>query len=89
MPVPEWRIVGDWFDVCKCTIPCPCTFAQAPTTGGCEGIPATIFSGPECGTGSVATWARATVDEADAFEFKFDWAGKSSKHMAFDWSGPS
>jgi hypothetical protein len=208
--VPAWRIAGDWFDVCKCTIPCPCTFAQAPTTGDCEGILAwhirrghygdveldglnivgvgafegniwegsagvsmgmflderaderqrealgAIFGGhaggwpaqfgamvtevrglefapiefeiaddlawwrvevpgkasgraealtgpttpagervqtlnapgAECGPGSVATWGRATADKADAFGFSFDWAGKSSKHMAFDWSGP-
>ena len=33
-----WRVTGDWFDVCKCAIPCPCTFAQAPTYGDCEGI---------------------------------------------------
>jgi len=36
--VSHWRLVGDWFDVCKCTIPCPCTFAQAPSEGDCEGI---------------------------------------------------
>ena len=36
--VPHWHLVGDWFDVCKCTIPCPCTFAQAPSEGECEGI---------------------------------------------------
>ena len=36
--VPEWRISGDWFDVCKCSVPCPCTFAQPPTEGDCEGI---------------------------------------------------
>jgi hypothetical protein len=36
--VPRWQAVGDWFDVCKCAIPCPCTFAQAPTYGDCEGI---------------------------------------------------
>jgi hypothetical protein len=36
--VPAWRIRGDWFDVCKCTIPCPCTFGQAPSEGDCEGI---------------------------------------------------
>jgi len=36
--IPHWRIAGDWFDVCKCTIPCPCTFAQAPSDGECEGI---------------------------------------------------
>ena len=36
--VPEWRAKGAWFDVCKCSIPCPCTFAQAPSEGDCEGI---------------------------------------------------
>jgi hypothetical protein len=36
--VPRWRIAGDWFDVCNCRIPCPCTFAQAPSEGECEGI---------------------------------------------------
>jgi hypothetical protein len=35
---PAWRVSGDWFDVCKCAIPCPCTFAQPPTYGDCEGI---------------------------------------------------
>jgi len=208
--VPQWRITGDWFDVCKCGIPCPCTFAQAPTYGDCEGILAwhirdghfgevrlddlnivaigyfegniwagdtkatmgiylderadesqrtalqTIFGGQaggwpgqfasmigevrgidyapiefeiaddlaywqaeipgkvearaealtgptappgarvqvhnapgaEVGPGQVATWGRATADRADAFGFSFDWAGRSSKHFPFDWSGP-
>ena len=36
--IPQWRLAGDWFDVCNCTIPCPCTFAQAPSEGNCEGI---------------------------------------------------
>src|SRR6185436_19176420 len=36
--VPDWHLAGDWVDVCKCTIPCPCTFAQAPSEGDCEGI---------------------------------------------------
>jgi hypothetical protein len=36
--VPSWQLAGDWFDVCNCSIPCPCTFAQAPTYGNCEGI---------------------------------------------------
>jgi hypothetical protein len=36
--VPNWHVAGDWFDVCKCMIPCPCTFAQAPSEGDCEGI---------------------------------------------------
>ena len=36
--VPQWHIEGDWFDVCKCNVPCPCEFAQAPTYGDCEGV---------------------------------------------------
>ena len=36
--VQTWRLTGDWFDVCKCTIPCPCTFAQPPSEGDCEGV---------------------------------------------------
>ena len=26
------------FDVCKCNISCPCTFAQTPTYGNCESV---------------------------------------------------
>src|SRR5712692_7746295 len=36
--VPQWHIKGDWFDVCRCNIPCPCEFAQAPTDNHCEGV---------------------------------------------------
>ncbi len=36
--IPNWRVIGDWFDVCSCNIACPCEFAQAPTYGDCEGI---------------------------------------------------
>jgi hypothetical protein len=36
--VPEWRLVGDWFDICSCNIPCPCEFAQPPTNNACQGI---------------------------------------------------
>jgi hypothetical protein len=206
-----WRTKGDWFDVCNCTIPCPCTFAQAPSEGTCEGIlawhiregnygdvrldglnvmalgtfegniwegetkatmgifldeqadeaqrgalqmifggqaggwpgefasmigevrgieyapiefeiaddlafwraeipgrveaRAEALSGPtsptpdarvqlhnapgaEVGPGQVATWGKTTAHRGDAFGFKFEWAGRSSKHFPFDWSGP-
>jgi hypothetical protein len=208
--VSEWRVAGDWFDVCKCAIPCPCTFAQPPTEGDCDGILAwhigeghfgdvalddlnivalaafegniwegakadmamfvderaddgqrealqTIWSGQaggwpgdfaamignmrgmefariefdiaddlgswrveipgrllgevealrgpttpregarvqvhnppgaEVGPGQIATWGRATMDRADAFDFTWERSGKSSKHFPFDWSGP-
>ena len=208
--IPRWHIVGHWFDTCKCSIPCPCTFAQPPTTGDCEGILAwhirkgsygdvpldglsvmalTAFAGNiwegntkaamaifideradelqrdalqmifggrvggwpaifanfigevrgmefaridfhvdddltswraeipgklmssaealggpttppgkrvqvhnaggcETGPGGVATYGKATADRADAFGFKWDRSGRSSKHIGFDWSGP-
>jgi hypothetical protein len=35
---PSWRVRGDWFDVCRCRVPCGCTFAQAPDDGQCDGI---------------------------------------------------
>jgi hypothetical protein len=209
-PIPNWHVVGDWFDVCKCTIPCPCTFAQPPTFGDCDGVLAyhirhghygavqldglnllglgqfvgniwagetrvvlglfideradrpqrealqliwggqaggfpaefakligevrgidyapiefeiasdlaywraeipgrvvaraealtgpmtppgkrvqtTNAPGSEMGPGTVATWGRATADSVDAFGFRWEWAGRSSKHIPFDWSGP-
>lgn len=209
--IPGWHVAGDWFDVCKCSIPCPCTFAQAPSTGDCDGVlayhvrrghygdvgldglnllgvgrftgniwsgetkatmgffideraseaqrralwmiwggqaggfPAQFASligemrgieyvpiqfeiaddlaywraeipgrvvargealtgpmtppgarvqtlnapGSETGPGTVATWGTALADSVDAFGFTWDWAGRSSKHIPFDWSGPA
>ena len=208
--VPRWHVTGDWFDTCNCSIPCPCTFAQPPTTGDCDGIlawhirrgnygdvrldelsvmgliaftgniwegqtkasmamfideqaderqrealqlifggrvggwPAIMGSfigdvrgmefaridfhvdddlaswraeipgkltssaealggpttppgtrvqvhnagGCETGPGGVATYGKATADRADAFGFKWDRTGRSSKHIPFNWSGP-
>jgi hypothetical protein len=34
----SWRVSGDWFDVCRCRVPCGCTFAQAPDEDECDGI---------------------------------------------------
>jgi hypothetical protein len=209
-PIPPWHVDGDWFDACKCNVPCPCTFAQAPTYGDCDGIMAyhirhgnygevrldglsllgvvhfvgniwagetkatlglfldqrasepqrealqLIWSGraggypaefatqigqmlgvqyapieievaddlahwrveipgrvlaraealtgpmtppgkrvqtlnapgSETGPGTVSTWGRAVTDTVEAFGFKWDWGGRSSKHIPFDWSGP-
>jgi hypothetical protein len=38
MDIPRWNLSGDWFDVSNCNIPCPCTFAQAPSNDDCEGV---------------------------------------------------
>jgi hypothetical protein len=34
----QWRIVGDFIDFCKCSVPCPCSWGQAPTEGDCDGV---------------------------------------------------
>ncbi len=208
--IPKWRLEGDWFDVCKCNVPCPCEFAQTPTFGDCDGvlayhirkghygnvqldgfnalglgsfkgnlwagetkatmgfffdnradqkqrealqmifggkaggflanfakfigevrgiefapisfeiakdlaywraeIPGKVLAkaealtgpmtqpgqrvqtlnppGSEVGPGAVATWGKATANNVNALGFKWDWAGKSSKHIPFNWSGP-
>ncbi len=44
--------------------------------------------GSEVGPGAIATQGRATADRAEAFGFNWEWTGRSSKHMRFDWSGP-
>jgi hypothetical protein len=44
--------------------------------------------GAETGPGGVATWGKVTADTVDAFGFQWDRAGKSSKLIAFEWSGP-
>jgi hypothetical protein len=36
--IPQWHVAGDWFDVCRCNISCPCAFAQPPTDNWCEGV---------------------------------------------------
>lgn len=213
--IPNWWMEGDWFDVCSCNVPCPCTFAQAPTNNRCEGVMAyhirngaygdvplagfnviviatfegnawaketwlkekplsigifmeertsdaqrealqKVFSGQaggwmaifgelvgeargiefvpiefeiaeglahwridvpgkvkgfaealsgpttasgarvqlhnapgsEVGPGQIVTWGKAVTNEVDAFGFRWNWAGQSSKHIPFDWSGP-
>ena len=34
----SWQVSGDWFDVCRCRVPCGCSFAQAPDEEECDGI---------------------------------------------------
>lgn len=36
--IPVWHAKGQWFDACKCGIPCPCSWAQPPTDGDCQGV---------------------------------------------------
>ena len=60
---------------------------SGPTSNGkpprMENLP-----GAETGPGQVGTQGKATADAVDAFTFKWEHHGKSSKHITFDWSGP-
>lgn len=47
--------------------------------------------GSEVGPGTVATWAVATMDEVKTPQVRYSWSrkGNSSKHIPFNWTGPS
>jgi hypothetical protein len=58
-----------------------------PTTTPGEHVRVTNIPGAEAGpTAGEVTYGIATASEADAFGFKWDWAGRSAKHMPFVWS---
>ena len=46
--------------------------------------------GSEVGPGTVATWGTAVTDEVNVPYLRYEWkrSGRSSKHIAFNWSGP-
>jgi hypothetical protein len=75
--VPEWRLVGDWFDICSCDIPCPCEFAQPPTNNACFGMLA--WQVREGHYGEVRLDG-LTVLALGAFEGNL-WAGEASARM--------
>ena len=44
--------------------------------------------GSEVGPGQIMTFGKAVDNEVDGFGLKWNWAGRSSKHIPFDWTGP-
>src|SRR5262245_52117200 len=28
--IPAWHAKGEWFDICRCNVPCPCSWTQPP-----------------------------------------------------------
>ncbi len=212
LEIPKWRVIGDWFDNCSCSVACPCTFAEPPDDNLCRyvlfyhirnghygkvsldglnlvrvgsfegsiwagtargstgvfideranepqrealqaiflgragGFPAQVAAlfqeselrgvefvpikfkitrdlgswwteipgkvkawakaltgptsppgkrpqllnapGSETGPGHLVTWGKATTNWVDTFGYKWQWDGKSSKHIPFDWIGP-
>ena len=60
-----------------------------PTTPEGKRVQVHNASGSEVGPGQIMTLGKATANEVDVFGFKWSWAGKSSKHIPFDWTGPN
>jgi hypothetical protein len=44
--------------------------------------------GSETGPGQIVTWGTAIENLVNAHGFQWNWAGRSSKHIPFDWTGP-
>ncbi len=60
-----------------------------PTTPDGKRVQLFNMPGSEVGPGDApATWGKTTANTVDAFGYQWDWAGKSSKHIPFDWVGP-
>jgi hypothetical protein len=59
-----------------------------PTTPPGKRVQVHNAGGAEVGPGAIATYGKSTADKAQAFGFRWDRAGRSSKHMRFEWSGP-
>ena len=90
---PRWRLKGDWFDLCRCRVPCGCTFAQPPDEGRCDGILAWHVREGRYGDAVLDELNVVGVGGFDGNIWtgeatNFSWPGRSSKHFPFDWSGP-
>jgi hypothetical protein len=40
------------------------------------------------GPGQIITWGKTVDNKVDGFGLQWSWAGQSSKHIPFDWTGP-
>jgi hypothetical protein len=76
--IPRWNLSGDWFDVCKCKIPCPCSFAQTPSYGDCDGVLAYHIKSGQYG--SISLDGLNVVALAD-FQGNI-WAGNTKANIA-------
>jgi hypothetical protein len=61
---------------------------SGPTTPPGARVQLLNAPGSEVGPGQIATWGKTTVNTVTAYGYRWDWSGKSSKHIPFDWVGP-
>lgn len=81
--------LGTWSAVVPGRVSASAEALSGPTTPPGERVQLLNPPGSEVGPGGVATWARATANRVEAHGFEWEWGGKSSKHIPFDWTGPS
>ncbi|MFB5601007.1 MAG: DUF1326 domain-containing protein [Nitrososphaeraceae archaeon] len=81
--IPKWKLSGDWFDVCKCNIPCLCIFAQNPTYGDCDGVLAYHIN--TCNYGNIILNV-LNVMALSSFEGNI-WAGNTKASIAISFDG--
>jgi hypothetical protein len=62
---------------------------SGPTTPAGQRVQTLNPPGSEVGPGGAATWGKAIADRVDALGLSWEWDGKSSKHIPFDWTGPA
>ncbi len=62
---------------------------SGPTTPAGKRVQLLNPPGSEVGPGQVATWGKTVDNQVKAYGFEWDWAGQSSKHIPFDWTGPA
>lgn len=60
-----------------------------PTTPEGARVQVHNASGSEVGPGQIMTLGVANENTAEAYGWQWDWAGKASKHIPFDWTGPA
>jgi hypothetical protein len=60
-----------------------------PTTPPGQRVQTINPPGSEVGPGQVATWGRSVEARTEGFGFQWTGESRSSKHIPFDWSGPT
>jgi hypothetical protein len=79
---------GSWsLDIEGTTVTGGAEVLTGPTTRPGANAEVSNIPGAEAGPNSgPTTYGIATRHEVDAFGYKWDWAGRSAKHMPFEWS---
>ena len=72
----------------KSSLPAKAKALTGPMTPPGKRVQTINPPGSEVGPGTTATWGQAIVNEVNAMGFKWEWNGRSSKYIPFDWKGP-